>query len=262
MNPVDAVIEQLDMIIKNVEQALNDHESEETRQETTSKSTADASAQFTAETPALGADESRTVSTPENASNKKKKDKKVKQSKASVPPALPLEVSQFLQCDLRIGRIAEVTPHPEASGLYALKVSYGGDMGTRSVCAGLRNFLSEEDLCERLVVTICNLKPRKLRGVDSEAMILAGSVVSNEGEKETVVPLSPPPNAGEGNIVSVQDISAERTVTDGKFVSGKVWDKVVPRLSVINGCACYNGSPFVVGEGSVTCNLPDGAEIH
>lgn len=256
MNPVDAVIEQLDLIIKNVEQALSVQDPKEPSQKKMSNPSSDTSVQSSPETQ-LPADKSLAVST----ENPKKKNKKAKQPEIPARPPLPVEVTQFLQCDLRVGRVAEVASHPEASGLYILKVSYG-DMGTRSVCAGLRNFLSEDDLRERLVVTICNLKPLKLRGVSSEAMILAGSVVSSEGAKETVVPLGPPSQAQEGDIVSVQGIDEERTVIEGKFVSKKVWDKVVPRLSVVNGSACYNGSPFVVGEGVVVCNLPDGAEIH
>lgn len=188
----------------------------------------------------------------------KKKDKKPKQ-----PPSEPVDpsVSQFLQCDLRVGHVNEVSTHPEADGLYVLKIRYGDDE-TRTVCAGLRKFIPEEEMRNRMVVTICNLKPRKLRGVASEAMVLAGSVVSGEGEKETVVPLAPPHQAVEGTVVMVEGISGERVVEDGKYVSGKVWDKVVPRLSVKGGTACYDGKPLRTVEGVVACALPDGAEIH
>ena len=190
-----------------------------------------------------------------------KKNKKGKKEKKPAPPALPVETTQFLQCDLRVGRVVEVAPHPESEVLYALQVRYG-DMGTKSVCAGMRKFIPEDEMKDRMVVTICNLKPRKLRGIASEAMILAGSVVSGEGDKETVIPLSPPANADEGAIVLVEGMEGERTVTEGKFVSGKVWDKVVPRLLVANEIACYNGKPLVAGEGKIDCKLPDGAEIH
>lgn len=191
---------------------------------------------------------------------KKKKEKKEKQPSA---PATPPEVSQFLQCDLRVGKIIEVGYHPEADGLYMLKVSYGeGDENTRTVCAGMRNFIPESEMRDRMVVSIINLKPRKLRGITSEAMILAGSLQSGEGGKETVVPLAPPEGAKIGAIVGARGIVAERTVVDGKFVSGKTWDKAAPRLRVESGNACYDGKPLVVGDAVIRCDLPDGAEIH
>lgn len=261
MNPVQSVLETLDAIIKNVEKALTPPSSKDVADRTTSAkpgsqpiSKNDGDRTVKAQGEESKAANGATTGEP----NKKKKEKK---PKAPPAPAIPPEVAQFLQCDLRIGRIVEVAHHPEADGLFVLKVSYG-TLETRTVCAGLRNFLTDDEMRDRLVVTICNLKPRKLRGIDSEAMILAGSTKSDDGNKETVVPLVPPESAAEGDIVSTKDITNERNVERGKFVSGKVWDKVVPRLSVQDGKACYNSSPLAVEGNPVICELPDGAEIH
>lgn len=246
MNAMKPVFDALDAIIRDVEKAL------EAPLDTNKLSTT-----APAENERPGAQKSPDQ-TPADKKQVKKKDKKPKQTPtASADPV----VSQFLQCDLRVGRIQEVSPHPEADGLYVLKIEYSNDE-TRTVCAGLRKFIPEEEMQSRMVVTICNLKPRKLRGVASEAMILAGSVVSGEGEKETVVPLAPPPQAVEGTVVMADGITGERTVEGGKYVSSKVWDKVVPRLGVKNGIACYNDKPLQTVEGAVACFLPDGAEIH
>lgn len=246
MDLMKPALDALDTIIQDVEKALEIPDN-------ANKHTA-----------TLKADDARPVApdTPDQATANKKGSKK-KNKKPKQPPPEPIDpsVSQFLQCDFRVGRINEVTSHPEADGLYVLKVGYGNDE-TRTVCAGLRKFIPEEEMQDRMVVTICNLKPRKLRGVASEAMILAGSVVSGEGEKETVVPLAPSPQAVEGAVVMVEGMSGERVVEDGKFVSGKVWDKVVPRLGVKDGAACYDGKPLHTAGGVVACALPDGAEIH
>lgn len=200
------------------------------------------------------------------ASEQPKKQKKKKAAKPVETKPAP-EVAQFLMCDIRVGRIASVGNHPESEKLYALKIGYGEGERERSVCAGLRGFVSDEELKDRLVVTIVNLKPRKLAGVMSEAMILAGSVKSEGGDaKESVAPLSPPEGVSAGYIVGVQGLEGERTVTDDsgatKFVSGKNWDRVVGRLCVKGGQATYNGAPMVVGDQPVVCALPDGAEIH
>lgn len=189
------------------------------------------------------------------------KEKKKKGPKPAAKPKLPDESLQFNMCDLRVGLIREVGFHPEADGLYVLKIDVGAGE-TRTVCAGLRKYVPEAEMQERRVVLICNLKPRKLRGVDSEAMCLAGSVVGNEGDKETVVPIAPPAAAEPGAILHVDGIEGERTVEDGKYVSSKNWDRVVGRFAVKNGQACYDGKPMLVSGEAVSCDLPDGAEIH
>lgn len=249
-NPVQPVMEALDGIIKNVEQSL-----------AISPEKDNSSEQNTSIASPSCVPTNQPEGVPVEKKKREKNEKKSKQLKQPAVPALLVEVTQFLQCDLRIGRVTKVEHHPEADGLFVLEVSYG-ESPPRTVCAGLRNFLSDDDIRDRMVVTICNLKPRKLRGIDSEAMILAGSVVSTEGSKETVVPLAPPTEAREGDIVSVTGMIGERTVTQGKFVSGKTWDKVVARLSVCSEKACYDGSSLVAADANVSCNLPDGAEIH
>lgn len=177
-------------------------------------------------------------------------------------PKLPDEVAQFHQCDFRVGKVLTVAHHPDADGLFHLTIAVGGDE-TRSVCAGLRKFIPDAEMENRMVVVICNLKPRKVRGVESAAMVLAGSVVGGEGDKETVVPLAPPEGAEVGASLLVSGMEGERAVVEGKALSSKVWDKVAGRLAVKDGKACYDGqSMSVKGSIEVICALPDGAEIH
>jgi glutamyl-tRNA synthetase len=204
------------------------------------------------------------AATAENGtSGSKEKKKKAKGGHTSVVK-LPEYVAQFHMCDFRVGKIMTVGHHAEADGLYVLTIDCGGGE-IRSVCAGLRNFVPESEMVPgRLMCLIANLKPRKVRGVDSAAMCLAGSVVGGEGEKEAVVPLAPPAGTEAGSIVYVEGMEGERgSFVDGKFLSSKNWDRVVARLSVKDGKACYDGQPLVVaGGGEIACSLPDGAEIH
>lgn len=196
--------------------------------------------------------------------NDSKGDKKKKKGGHAAPVKLPDAVAQFHLCDFRVGEIVTVGHHPEADGLYVLTIDCGGGE-IRSVCAGLRNFVPESEMVPgRLMCLIANLKPRKVRGVDSAAMCLAGSVVGGEGEKETVVPVAPPAGAKAGDVISIDGMQGERaTFEPGKFLSSKNWDRVAGRLSVKDGKACYDGQPLVVaGAGEFSCALPDGAEIH
>lgn len=61
--------------------------------------------------------------------------------------------------------------HPEADTLYVEKVDVG-EPEPRTVVSGLVNFLPREELQDRLVLVVCNLKPQKMRGVESQAMLL------------------------------------------------------------------------------------------
>lgn len=176
--------------------------------------------------------------------------------------ASPDVAADFHMCDLRVGQVEKVSCHPEADGLFHMIVAIGKHE-SRSVCAGLRKFMSSEQLQGRKVVLICNLKPRKLRGVESEAMCLAGSAQNSQNEKEVVVPLTVPANTPIGSFIHAQGLGGERAVVPGKKLSGKVWDRVVSLLSVVDGNASYSGCPMRAEGSMVTCpGLPNGSDIR
>ncbi|MBU0470629.1 MAG: class I tRNA ligase family protein, partial [Nanoarchaeota archaeon] len=72
-----------------------------------------------------------------------------------------------------VGKIKKVEDHPDAETLYLLKVNLGAELGEKQVVAGLKKYFSKTDLEGRKAVFCANLKPAKLRGQLSEAMILA-----------------------------------------------------------------------------------------
>lgn len=69
----------------------------------------------------------------------------------------------------------EVARHPDADALYVEKIDVG-DPVPRTVVSGLVNFVPIEQMQDRLVVVLCNLKPVKMRGVESAGMVLCASV--------------------------------------------------------------------------------------
>jgi len=77
----------------------------------------------------------------------------------------------FKKLDLRIGKILSVENHPNADKLYVLKIDIGGGEVKQSV-AGLRPYLTPEQLINRSVSIIANLEPVMLRGVESQVMIM------------------------------------------------------------------------------------------
>ena len=83
-----------------------------------------------------------------------------------------MDYSTFTQMELKTGRIESVEDHPDADNLYVLHIGDGSDEG-RALCAGLKPFYSKSEMTGMTIVFVSNLKPRKLRGVLSEGMLLA-----------------------------------------------------------------------------------------
>lgn len=83
-----------------------------------------------------------------------------------------LDFETFMEVNLRVGRILSVEDHPNADKLYVVRLDDGTDDG-RTICAGLKGFYTPEEIEGKSVVFVENLKPRPLRGVTSEGMMLA-----------------------------------------------------------------------------------------
>jgi len=96
----------------------------------------------------------------------------------------------FTKVQLRVGEVVSAADHPKADRLLVLQVDVG-EARPRTICAGIKSRFAPGDLVGRKVVVVVNLKPRKLRGVPSEGMILAA------GDKEVVDLLSVAADAGE-----------------------------------------------------------------
>ena len=82
-----------------------------------------------------------------------------------------IDIEQFSKVDMRIARVIEAGHVEGADRLLKLRLDLGGD--EREVFAGIRSAYRPEDLVDRLVVVVANLKPRKMRFGTSQGMILA-----------------------------------------------------------------------------------------
>lgn len=86
----------------------------------------------------------------------------------------PVDFSELSKLDIRVGKIVGVTQHPEAEKLYVESVDVG-ESEPRTIVSGLVDYCSVEDLLNRHVIVLCNLKPRSLKGIVSDGMLLCGS---------------------------------------------------------------------------------------
>ncbi|MDL2344932.1 methionine--tRNA ligase [Deinococcus sp. MIMF12] len=91
---------------------------------------------------------------------------------ATVAPTQSLiSIDDFARVDLRIVEVVEAEAVRGADKLLKLTVKMGEE--TRTVVSGIRQWFAPEDLVGRRVILVANLKPAKLRGIESQGMILA-----------------------------------------------------------------------------------------
>lgn len=169
-----------------------------------------------------------------------KKEKKEKAPKPQKAPAAAAPLSPSL-IDLRVGHILKAIKHPEADSLYVSTIAMGDKVGTddtseyegqvvRTVCSGLNGLVPLEEMQGRKVVVVCNLKPVKMRGVKSCAMVLAASPRLKEGEEDhhggPVELVTPPAEAQAGERVLFEGWKGEpEGVLNPKK---KVWETIQP----------------------------------
>ena len=107
-----------------------------------------------------------------------------------------INIEDFMKLDLRIAKIINAEPVEEADKLIQLKLDLG-EFGEKNVFAGIKNHYEPENLLNKMVICVNNLKPREMRFGTSEGMILAAS-----NEESGVYLVSPDTEALPGMKVS------------------------------------------------------------
>uniref|UniRef100_A0ABI7ZLT7 tRNA-binding domain-containing protein n=1 Tax=Felis catus TaxID=9685 RepID=A0ABI7ZLT7_FELCA len=169
--------------------------------------------------------------------NGEKKEKK--QSIAGSADSKPIDVSRL---DLRVGCIITARKHPDADSLYVEEIDVG-ETAPRTVVSGLVNHVPLEQMQNRMVILLCNLKPAKMRGVISQAMVMCAS------SPEKVEILAPPTGSVPGDRIVFDAFPGEpdKELNPKK----KIWEQIQPDLCTNDECvATYKGVPFEVkGKG-------------
>ncbi|XP_060793798.1 aminoacyl tRNA synthase complex-interacting multifunctional protein 1 isoform X2 [Neoarius graeffei] len=147
--------------------------------------------------------------------------------------------------DLRIGRVLAVRKHPDSESLYVQEVDVG-DSAPRTVVSELANHMPPEQLQDTLAILLCNVRPVKVRGVQSQARVLCAI---NQHRME---PLTPPTGAQPGDRVTFQTYPAERELNPKR----RVWECLLPDLRIDErGVATYRDVAFEV-RGKGLCRAP------
>ena len=105
-----------------------------------------------------------------------------------------ITIDDFRKVELKVATIKGAEPHPNADRLMVLQVDLGNEQ--RQICAGIRNHYTPEDLIGKQIVVVANLETAKLRGLESQGMLLAAS---DDGR---VIILTPEKSVQSGSRVS------------------------------------------------------------
>nr|WP_072514520.1 methionine--tRNA ligase [Ndongobacter massiliensis] len=90
----------------------------------------------------------------------------------------PISFEDFEKVQMRVGEIIDCKVHPDADRLFIETVDFGDEV--RTIVSGLRGYYEPEDLIGKKAVFVVNLAPRKIRGVESNGMILAAESDSGD----------------------------------------------------------------------------------
>lgn len=123
--------------------------------------------------------------------------------------------------DIRVGFIEKAIKHPDADSLYVSTIQMGDEEGPRTVCSGLVKHFALEEMQQRYVITIANLKPVTMRGIKSSAMVLCAA--NADGKVEFV---NPPAGSQAGDKIFFEgfDGTPEKVLNPKK----KIWEAVQP----------------------------------
>lgn len=174
--------------------------------------------------------------------------------RAPPPPAAPaVEGSSMSKVNLVIGKVLEVTKHPESEKLYIEKIDLG-EPEPRTILSGLQEHITIDAFTGKLVVVVANLEPRKIGGIPSNGMVLCAST---EGKGRVELLDVPEGTAVGERVVFPGHDQAPEPVLKKKLA--KHYEEIAPQLVTdAQGTAMWNNMPFMTSKGLIKSNVPNG----
>lgn len=159
------------------------------------------------------------------------------------PPIAALEI--------RVGRISNVANHERDDKLYCMDVDVGEDE-PRKIASGLRSVMSAQELEGRVVLVLCNLKPRKIAKFESHGTILCAS--NDVSVKLVAVPVDA--RVGERVTVPGFVFGSDEPLSEKKVEKEKVFEKVAPYFKTNQfGVPEFRHRPLMTSAGVCTCAI-------
>jgi len=144
----------------------------------------------------------------------------------------------FSSLDVRVGTILAAVAHPSAQSLIVETIDLG-EAEPRTIVSGLIGFYTPDELVGRKVLIICNLKPKNLKGIVSNGMVLAASL-EVDGQKSLDL-VAPPDGTSPGDRVFCAGCEGEID----EVVTPKRWTRISSKLGTdSDGYAIWNELRF------------------
>lgn len=134
---------------------------------------------------AKGLIKEETEQQPEPKQEKKAQDKKAEKKVENVVDINEITIDDFAKIALRVGKIVTAEKVEKADKLLKFSVQIGEE--TRTIVSGIAKFYTPEEMVGKNVVVVYNLKPAKLRGIESQGMLLCACEKDENGEERIVL---------------------------------------------------------------------------
>ncbi len=176
----------------------------------------------------------------------------VKQPERLVEKIEAAPKSEQFPLRMNVGKILSVKEHPKADSLYLMQVSFGqSPAAAKQVVAGLRKHFTQKELEGRTAVFCANIKPAKLRGEMSEAMIL----VADDGESVSLLEAEKTAVGSEVIVESMAPPDEKSMITFDEFKQ--------LTLLVSQGKVLYHGKKLVTPAEEVRVHgVKEGARVY
>lgn len=134
---------------------------------------------------AKGLIKEETEQQPEPKQEKKAQEKKEEKKVENVVDINEITIDDFAKIALRVGKIVTAEKVEKADKLLKFSVQIGEE--TRTIVSGIAKFYTPEEMVGKNVVVVYNLKPAKLRGIESQGMLLCACEKDENGEERIVL---------------------------------------------------------------------------
>lgn len=166
--------------------------------------------------------------------------------------------SDFTKMDIRVGKIVKVWDHETADKLFCEQIDVGDADGPREIASGLREHYSLDDMQDRKVLVVCNLKAAKIVGFSSNGMVLAAK--SPDGSHVELI--DAPADATIGERVFIDGQSPGEALSSTQIKKKKVWETVAANLKTAEGgVATWEGHEIQTSAGVCKAATLVGAPI-
>jgi aminoacyl tRNA synthase complex-interacting multifunctional protein 1 len=201
---------------------------------------------------AVGKDEVQSAPVKSGGNNEKKKNEQPKQpAKTEAKADEELTVNSI---ELRVGIIRKVTKHETAEKLYCEEIDIGEET-PRSIASGLVPYYSLEQMQNRKLIVVCNLKSRNLVGFKSNGMVLCASTTNSDGSS-SVEFVDPPANSQPGDRIIGEGLTGE-PLSASKCDKLKAFEVIAADLSVDEqGIAQWKGRRLVTQKSGEVLRAP------